>query len=107
MTATAHHVGAVPIETVVCPSRCTTSQAEHLADLPGWDGFVIHWSAKVEGEGWSVWHSSLTYSDGTPVEGPDGLQVHVGPIYEGLQPDESLRFANALREAAIWRGCDE
>jgi hypothetical protein len=34
--------------TIVCPDWCTIPAEEHLADLRGWEGSVIHHSATVK-----------------------------------------------------------
>ncbi|GAB3659320.1 hypothetical protein GCM10027596_16740 [Nocardioides korecus] len=53
--------------TIVCPPWCNITQSEHLADLPNWDGMVVHWSADLPaGEARSVRIASTTFPDGTP-----------------------------------------
>ena len=97
---TAIHAGAVPVTSVVCPNWCTVSQDEHLNDLPSWEGRVIHWSADVNGDEWSVRHSDFTFSDGTP--DPSGSsEVNITAPTEGMPPLAALRFADAIRKAAL------
>ena len=98
--ATQVYAGAVPVTSVVCPSWCTVSQAEHLNDLPAWEGRVIHWSADASGDDWSVRHSDYTYSDGTP-DPAEASEVHVEAPSEGMPPLAALRLADAVRKAAV------
>ena len=96
---TARHVGAMPIDSVDCPTWCTISQAEHLADLPNLEGFVIHWSAKASGQDWSVRHADMTFATGQPDPSePPTLHVEVG---DTLTAYAALRFADAVRSAAL------
>lgn len=97
MTATAHHVGAVPIDAVVCPAWCTVSQEEHLNDLLNWEGRVIHWAAAIEGPGWSVRYAAVTYANGEPdPTGPPELFISTS---ETTATNEALRLADAVRQA--------
>lgn len=100
MTTTIH-AGAIPVTSVVCSPWCTVSQEMHLGDLRDMEGRAIHWSADVEGKGWSVHFASDTYANGV-VDMTDPPSVHVLAPCEGMSPDESLRFAAAVHEAAIW-----
>ena len=99
MTTTIH-AGAIPVTSVVCPNWCTVSQEMHLGDLHNLEGRAIHWSADVEGKGWSVHFASDTYANGV-VDMTDPPSVHVHSPGEGMSPDEALRFAAAVHEAAI------
>lgn len=76
---------------IVCPSWCVTTRAEHIADLDEWEGFVIHWSAEVDG----IAHSRGAFPDGRqdPLEPP---QVHVYTIPEQLDHDGAKRIAARL-----------
>jgi hypothetical protein len=47
---------------IVCPEWCTDTNEDHVADLSGLEGFVIHRSAKLEGVE-LVW---TAYADGAP-----------------------------------------
>ena len=85
---TAIHAGAIPVTSVVC--WCTVSQAEHLNDLPAWEGRVIYCSADVKGDDWSVRHSDYTFSDGTPE--PNGsAEVAVLAPSEACRPSPRCR----------------
>ena len=100
MTTTAIHVGAVPITEVTCPSWCTVTQAEHLENLPNCEGRALHWSAETRGDGWGVRIASSTFADGQlDMTDPPSVFAH-GPR-ENTSPDEALRFAVAILEAAI------
>lgn len=44
MTIVALPPGTTP--TVVCPEWCTIPHAEHVDELPNWEGSVIHTSAE-------------------------------------------------------------
>ena len=80
---------------IVCPSWCTVSTDQHIADLPNWEGYVIHWSAENHG----VAHSELCYPDGTPDETERPL-VHVyGCATPELSPDEAEALAQAILAA--------
>ena len=59
--------------TIVCPDWCTIPTEEHLADLPSWEGSVIHHSATVKVSGrFHVSNSRPSYPDGTPQPDPHG-----------------------------------
>lgn len=46
-------VSAGPVPTVTCPSWCTISPSEHLAQLR-WEGRTTHWSERRHGDGWAI-----------------------------------------------------
>src|SRR5687768_14976099 len=100
MTTTAHYVGAIPVESVVCPAWCTISQEERLHGLPDWQGRVIHWSAEASGDNWSVRHADMTYSNGEPdpTNSPD---LFITCTSEGVPAYAALRLAEAIRKAAL------
>jgi hypothetical protein len=76
---------------IACPPWCTVPQEEHVADLPDWEGFVIHWSEETAG----VRLAASTYIDGTPdPEDPPLVYVHTSA--EGITPDDAERLAGAL-----------
>lgn len=81
---------------IICPAWCTVGQEKHIADLPNWEGQVIHWSAEEHG----VAHSELGYPDGTP-DDQEGPLVHVyGCATPELSPDEAEALAQAILAAA-------
>lgn len=94
------YAGTVPVTEVTCPSWCIVSQAEHLADLPAWEGCALHWSAETKGDGWTVRYATCTFVDGQldPAAPPT---VHVYGQLDTISPDEALNLARALHEAAI------
>ena len=80
---------------IVCPSWCVISQEDHIADLPNWEGRVIHWSALTE----RVNHSSETYPDGTPVLDDEPPMIWINGLCEDLTVDEAERLAEAILAA--------
>ncbi len=79
---------------IVCPDWCTVPYLEHVDDLPNWEGFVIHWSAEVDG----VQHSSETYPDGTPAA-HELPQVHIHDRDSQMAHDDAERFARRILAA--------
>ena len=79
---------------IVCPDWCTVPYQEHVDDLPNWEGFVIHWSAEVDG----VRHSSETYPDGT-LAAHEPPQVHIYDRDDQMTPDDAERFARRILAA--------
>jgi hypothetical protein len=89
------HVGAIPVTEVVCPRWCVVPQAEHLADLPNWEGRSLHWSADVTGGGWSVRHSRDAFANGV-IEPSHPPLVFVNILAEALTPAAAVALAEAL-----------
>jgi hypothetical protein len=52
--------------TVVCPSWCTVTEAEHVAELLDQEGHVVHHSDETAGDGWSPHFTSWSTPDGRP-----------------------------------------
>lgn len=92
------HVGAVVVTAVKCPPWCTEPQSEHLADLPAWEGRVLHLSAEQTGEGWEVQHGSYTFADGAPADGQQP-SVRVTVTAEPLSVADARALGLALLEA--------
>jgi hypothetical protein len=92
------HVGAVEVTEVTCPAWCTEPQSEHLADLPAWDGRVLHRSAEQAGDGWEVQHGSYTFVDGSPADG-EHPSVRVTVTSETLHVDEARALGLAVLQA--------
>lgn len=97
MSATTTEAPVVPA--IVCPPWCQITTAEHVADLPRWDGFVIHWSAELHGKD----GCSVRVSEGTE---PDGTLDHLEPGFlwlanpENLTADVAIAFGSAVIEAS-------
>ncbi|TYL55744.1 hypothetical protein FXB39_00605 [Nocardioides sp. BGMRC 2183] len=79
--------------TITCPSWCTVPYEDHLADLPAWEGFVIHRSDYER----RVGHSCMAYIDGTldPTNPP---LVHLVVPHE-LSLDDAEALAGELLAA--------
>ncbi|WP_028657258.1 hypothetical protein [Nocardioides sp. J54] len=80
---------------IVCPSWCTDTYEEHVAELGEWEGLVIHHHANE-----SVWHSLVTYPDGTPdsTEGPLIQVVHPRAM-DGMTVEQARELLEALSVA--------
>ena len=82
--------------TIVCPPWCVIPVEEHIADLPNWEGHVIHWSSD------RVLVSGLVAriaSSATPAGSPDpeqGLVVHLYDTKDPLSAAEALAAGEAL-----------
>ena len=98
--------------TIVCPSWCVVPYAEHLEDLPNWDGFALHRGrehrlAPVLAPDAVAQTASMTYIDGTP--GPD--RDHAPTVglwgrairFDGSQytPDQAEDLARSFQEAVL------
>jgi hypothetical protein len=85
--------------TIVCPDWCTIPTDEHLADLPNWEGSVIHHSATVKVDRFHVSCSRLAYPDGTPQPDPHGPADVVIIDDDALDLDVAEAFARAILAA--------
>jgi hypothetical protein len=91
------HVGAVPVDTVACPEWCAVPKADHLADLPNWEGRVLHWSVDHNGDGWTVRQSASTYANGVHDE-TDPPLVWVDVHTDGISPASARALADQLHK---------
>jgi hypothetical protein len=81
-----------PVSTVTCPSWCTVSPSEHLAQLR-WEGRTVHWSERRHGDGWQVRAGSVVDASG---ERPDAAaELHV-TTSESLSPAAAEALALTL-----------
>jgi hypothetical protein len=81
--------------TIVCPPWCTVPYADHVADLPNWEGYVIHYSAERGG----VRHSRAAFVDNT-IDPTDPPLVFVdGNAAHGLELDGAEALARAILAA--------
>ncbi|WP_395691527.1 hypothetical protein [Nocardioides sp.] len=78
---------------IVCPSWCTVSTEDHIAELANLEGYAIHWSSSSGG----VEHSSMTYTDGSP--GPEPGQVYCDGWTKDLTLTEAEQLAHAILAA--------
>ena len=87
---------AVPTDTpeIVCPFWCTSSYAEHLADLALWDGFVFHHGPERNGVG----HTRCAFPDGT-IAPDDPPRVYLPTICDGLPLDDAEALARQILAA--------
>jgi hypothetical protein len=81
--------------TIVCPPWCTIPYAEHVGDLPAWEGYVIHYSATRDG----VRHSRAAFVDNEidPTEPP--LVYVVANAADGMELEAAESLARAILAA--------
>lgn len=82
--------------TVVCPSWCTVTQAQHIEQLDGLEGRVIHWSSTRKlGPDFEARLAQTATPEG--VEDPDEpTTIHMEDHPETLSPEEAETAAAAL-----------
>lgn len=82
---------------IICPSWCVVSHQEHIDELPGADGFVIHWAHEVRiVNGTLVSLQQITYPDGTPKDG-DPVTAWIDDLpADGLELADAAEFAQGL-----------
>lgn len=88
MTVIALPPGIAP--PIVCPSWCVVAMETHIADLPGWEGEVIHWSGGAD-----VQVSTMTYPDGTP-DHDAPPQIFLRTSGDGIGLDAAATLAQAI-----------
>ncbi|HWI43274.1 MAG TPA: hypothetical protein VNS81_06610 [Nocardioides sp.] len=88
---------AVSTETpeIICPSWCTVTYAEHVADLPNQEGFVIHRSAGRDG----VSHSRCAYVDNVLEPGTEPQIFVDGPSADGISLNQAEALARRILAA--------
>ena len=86
--------------TVVCPDWCTTPHAEHVDELPNWEGSVIHANTERVVAGCRVALSRLAYPDGTPdAHQPGALADLIMVEGQEMSVDDAQAFARAILAA--------
>jgi hypothetical protein len=98
-TAVALHPSEI---TFTCPLWCRMSREEHLADLGNHGGRLVHYSEDTGGRGdevWAVSLSSMTYPDGTIVDGGE-VMVEVDAHSVNLTLDQARVLVQAILTAS-------
>lgn len=80
--------------TIVCPSWCTTTYAEHLASLSNLEGFVIHHGALDD----DVRFSRLSYVDGA-IDPSDPPLLYVERNADGITLEDAEQLAQSILAA--------
>jgi hypothetical protein len=92
MTVTKLHPSEI---TFACPPWCRIARGEHLEQIGEGEGKVTHYSPDVEGDGWIVSLSSVTYPDGTQAD-DEGTLVEIDASSVNLTPDKARALVQAL-----------
>ena len=90
------------VPTITCPDWCAVEQQDHEAELPAWEGYVMHRGcAYSTGAKWVEVHA-FARPDGTldKSESPQVcVESHPG---EGLSARDAQVFADSILKAAGW-----
>lgn len=81
--------------TIVCPAWCVVPKQDHINDLFGHEGFVIHWSADHD----EVRHSAISYPDGTPDPSESPLIFVDCHASDGISPTDAEQLAQRILQA--------